>query len=106
MAAYPVRVVKQRPHHLLIQASRRTEVDIFYTGWALQAALSEPPLQRSILAPAPLLIHQQSEALFEAELGSLRIFLLLSKASAMPRMRMTYNFSMVCWFSMFSFWSY
>jgi len=52
------------------------------------------------LPPVPLAVHQQCEAFLEAELRGLGIFLLLVKASAMPRMRMVYNFSMVCWLSM------
>src|ERR1019366_163897 len=103
MAAHPVRVVHQRPHHLLVQTSRRTEVDVFHTGGTLQPALSEPPLQRPVLAPVPLTVHRStSRAKRSSKLswlvwGSSRCWV---KASAMPRLRMAYSFSIVCWLSM------
>ena len=79
MAAYPVRVLNQRPDHLLVQAARRTEIDVLNAGRTLQPAISEPPLQGPVLPPVPLPVHQQREALLEAELRRLRIFLLLRK---------------------------
>jgi len=47
-----------------------------------------------------LAVHQQGKALIKAQLRGLRFFLLLGKASGMPRMRMEYSFSIVCWLSM------
>jgi hypothetical protein len=80
MAAHPIRVVHQRTHHLLVQTSRRAEVDVFHAGWTLQPAVPEPPLQCPILPPVPLPVHQQGKAFLEAELRRLRLFLLLGES--------------------------
>jgi hypothetical protein len=79
MPAYPVRVLNQRPDHLLVQATHHTEINILDTGWALQPAISEPPLQGPVLPPVPLPVHQQRKTFLEAELPALWIFLLLCK---------------------------
>src|ERR1051326_162074 len=80
MAAHPVRIVNQRADYLLIQSSCGTEVDVFDARWALQPAFSEPPLQCPILTPVPLSVHQQRQALLEAELRRVGVFLLLRES--------------------------
>jgi hypothetical protein len=80
MSAHPVRIVNQRADRLFIQSAGGTEINIFDAGRTLQPALSQPPLERSILTPVPLSVHQQRETFFEGELRGVGIFLLLGES--------------------------
>jgi hypothetical protein len=46
----------------------------------LEPALAQSPLERPILSPVPLSVYQQREALLEAELRGVGIFLLLAES--------------------------
>ena len=100
IAAHPVRVVHQRADHLLVQTSCRTKVDIFHAGRTLQPPISEPPLQRPVLSPVPLAVHQQGKSSSKLSWVASGSSCCWVKASALPRMRMVYSYSIVCWLSM------
>src|SRR6267378_3574971 len=65
MLTGPSRLLCEGADHTLVQAARSTIVDLFYAG-SLELGGVQATGQRLILAPGPLLIHQQAEPLQEA----------------------------------------
>ena len=62
MITDPGGLYDQSAHDGLIQAARRSIIDILDAGCSSQFGRFQPSGQRLVLAPAPLLIHQQGES--------------------------------------------
>src|SRR5208337_611491 len=76
VVADPGRVSCQSTHYRLVQAPRRTIVDILYAGRSSQFGRFQPSRQCLVLAPSPLLIDQQRESFKETQLVDRSILLL------------------------------
>src|ERR1035441_3254785 len=78
--ADPGRVFCQSTHYRLVQATRRTIVDVLHAGRSPQLGRFQSSRQRLVLAPTPLLIDQQSESFKETQLVDRSILLLRFQA--------------------------
>jgi len=68
MLAHPI-AGRKGAHQLAIEAAGMLVIDILDHAAFLQVSGAEAPRQGAILFPQPLLVHQQGETFFEAELA-------------------------------------
>ncbi|MGA2118593.1 MAG: hypothetical protein ABSH56_28030 [Bryobacteraceae bacterium] len=61
------------------------EIDILHAGLGIQLGSLQAACHGLVFPPTPVLIHQQTEALVEAQRGDLGIFHLLAPCLGQPR---------------------
>ena len=77
MLSHPVRR-GEAAYQPTIQAAHVLPIDVFDTGIPAQFGVHEPALESLILLPTPMMVDNQSQPFFEAELACPGIFQLFA----------------------------